>query len=122
MRYTDELAEKLRGEEKQLEEGLERCRHAIAVLEGTAQIRLTPPRAKSPQRRSNHRKPGPVVVSQDEVLKMLGRMPGSTSRAVAEALGARSDRVLAHFHELQDAGLVTRDGERAKTRWTPVEA
>lgn len=120
MKYAEELAEKLRGEEKLLEEGLEACRRAIAALEGTAQIRLTPPRGKSPQRRGNHRKSGPVVVSRDEVLKMLGRMPGSTSRAVAEALGARSDRVLAHFHELQNAGLVTRAGERAKTRWTPV--
>ena len=65
---------------------------------------------------AEERLPDPLPRSEREVMRLLGRRPGSTVNAVARDLGLQPSNVSASIRSLVDRGLVERQSDPADGR------
>jgi predicted Rossmann fold nucleotide-binding protein DprA/Smf involved in DNA uptake len=113
MEHSQELAQQIRARIGELEADLEAHRRALAILEAP-QSGTRPSSNGAPRRRTPRRRPQPV--STEAVFDALN--DGNDQAAIiAKEFGVSTAVVRHRLEQLEQAGRVSRSGERRGTRW-----
>ena len=129
MEHSQEMAEQIRARIRELENDLEAHRRALAVLEqpaaGTAMTqarrsRRSPAAGGSPEAADGTRAAGRrarrPVVSAEAVFDAL-KEGNDQAAAIAREFGVSTAAVRLRLEQLEQAGRVSRSGQRRGTRW-----